>query len=532
MHIQLIHPPVYLNVHAMTALRPALPLGLAYVAGSLRAAGHELSLIDAVAEAPDRVTQEHWGHSIYRLGLSPREISARVDPRAEAIGLTNMWSFSWPLVRRIIHQIKQDHPHLPLVCGGEHFSGMPEKSMQEAPIDVIVLGEGEQQAIEVFAALAAGEREFPAIDGIMWRTDDGMLVRNKPRQRRRAVDEIPWPHWDIFDIETYNKYDLVAGLHAGRTVPILATRGCPYQCTYCSSPGMWTTRWYARNPSDVVDEIESYIRRFGARNFPFQDLTAIVRRDWIVAFCNEILRRNLKVTWQFPSGTRCEVIDEEVARLLYLTGGRALAYAPESGSERTRKLIKKQMKTESLMNAVRASVRNRLNITTFIVIGFPHDTREDLKKTAKLARRLAWEGTDDIAIGFFFPIPNTELYRQLEERRRIDDSDRFLLTPIYANDEKLAPENNYCDNLTAKQLTAWKYRILLSFYAVSFASHPWRVFSLAWNVLRGKETRKMETFLIELKRKGLIWVKSRLGLLEREEHGPPSNDIEAEPQQA
>ena len=530
MHIQLIHPPVYLNVHAMTALRPSLPLGLAYVAGALKEAGHELSLIDAVVEAPEDVTQETWGRSIFRLGLSPEQISARVDPRAEAIALTNMWSFSWPLVRRIIQTLKKDHPELPIVCGGEHFTGLPDQSMSEAPIDIIVLGEGEEQAIRVFEGLARGQREFPEVPGVVWRKggdSQGEWVKNPRADRRKDVDAIAWPYWELFDVETYNKYELINGLHTGKTVPILATRGCPYQCTYCSNPGMWTTRWYARNPVDVVDEIEHYMHRYGATNFPFQDLTAILKRDWVVDFCNEILRRNLKITWQFPSGTRCEVIDDEVAKLLYLTGGRALAYAPESGSERTRKLIKKQMKTSSLMNAVKSSVKHKLNITNFIVIGFPHDTKEDLKLTAKLARRLAWEGTDDIAIGFFFPIPNTELYYKLMAEGRIDGSDEFLLTPIYANDEKLEDENNYCDHMSAKELTRWKYKLLLNFYAVSFATHPWRVLSLAWNVLRGKETRKMETFLIELKRKGWIWLRSKFGQLSHEEHGSDRAEVAA-----
>ncbi len=526
MRITLIHPPVFLNVHAMTALRPALPLGLAYVAGSLRAAGHEVSLIDAVAEAPDRVTRDDLDPRIFRLGLSPEEISARVGKDCDAIGLTNMWSFSWPLVRRIVKRLKADHPELPLVCGGEHFSGLPEFSMSQAPIDVIVRGEGEEAAVEVFAALEKGRRTFEDIQGVVYHeggTLEGRPVRTPDRTRRRELDEIPWPAWDLFDVKAYDEHDLVAGLHAGNTIPILATRGCPYQCTYCSNPGMWTTRWYARNPAKVVDEIEYYVRRYQARNFPFQDLTAILKKDWIVAFCEELLRRNLRITWQFPSGTRCEVIDDEVARLLRLTGGRSLAFAPESGSERTRKLIRKQMKEESLMDAVRASVRHDLNITSFTVIGFPHDTKEDLRETTRLARRLAAAGIDDIAIGFFFPIPNTRLFDELLERGRVDLSDRFLLTPIFANDERCEEENNYCDHLTAKQLTSWKYRILLNFYLVSVLTHPWRVFSLLWNVLRGRETRKMETFLIELKRKGWIWIRSKLGL-----EGVPARNSGAE----
>ena len=510
MYIQLIHPPVYLNVHALTALRPSMPLGLAYIAAALRRSGHRVSLLDAVGAAPELVTNDRH---LFRLGLAPEQIVERLDPAADAFGLTNMWSFSWPLVREIAQRIKARFPEQPLICGGEHFTGLPEHSLRTAPIDYIVTGEGEDAVVALVAALERGA-PIDDVPGVCYLEDDE-LVQTAPAVRKSDVDAVPWPAWDLVDIDAYNEHDLINGVHAGKTVPILATRGCPYQCTYCSSPGMWTTRYITRDPKDVADEIEHYYHTLSARNFPFQDLTAIVKRQWIVDFCQELLGRDLEgITWQFPSGTRYEVIDDEVARLLYLTGGRNLAYAPESGSERTRKLIKKRMKTESLLGAVRASVKNNLNITCFFVLGFPHDEKRDLKHTLRLVRRLALSGIDDIAIGFFFPIPNTELYRQLVEQGRValDDEqafDEFLLTPIYANEARLTEAHNYCEHLSALQLTLWKFRLLASFYGLSFLSRPWRIIHILWNTLRGKETRKLETYLIERKRRFLTRKQAR-----------------------
>ena len=514
MKVQLIHPPLYLNVKAMTALRPSLPLGLAYIAATLREAGHEVSVLDAVGEAPDQVTQGARPQ-LFALGLTIPEIVDRLDPQAGAFGLTNMWSFSWPLVRELIEAIKTRYPDTPLVCGGEHFTGLPEFSMQQAPLDFIVLSEGEETALALFAALEhrlqGEEQDFSQLAGILYRGPGGSPTKSlEPPARTRDLDKIPWPAWDLFDIQTYTQHGFICGVDAGVTIPILATRGCPYQCTYCSNPGMWTTQWFARDPKDVVDEMERWHKTYGATNFPFQDLTAILKRQWVIDFCNELLARDLKITWQFPSGTRCEVVDDEVASLLARTGGRSMAFAPESGSERTRKLIKKRMKTESLMNAVRSSVRNGLNISTFMVIGFPHDTKEDLKETVRLVRRLAVAGIDDSAVGFFFPIPNTELYYQLLESGRIDLSDDFLLTPVFANEEKLLPENNYCDHLSARQLTLWKYRLLLNFYGTSFLVRPWRVFRVLFNAIRGRETSKLETYLVDLRRKMGVAIKQKV----------------------
>src|SRR6185436_3915128 len=96
----------------------------------------------------------------------------------------------------------------------------------------------------------------------------------------------------------YLANNLSYGVGRGRTMPILATRGCPFKCTFCSSPTMWTQRWSPRDPRSVVDEMQSYVERYGATNFDFYDLTAIIRKDWIVQFCRELLDRQLNITWQ------------------------------------------------------------------------------------------------------------------------------------------------------------------------------------------------------------------------------------------
>ncbi len=534
MKITLVHPPVYLNVYAMTALRPSLPLGLAYVASALRKAGHDIRVVDAVGEAPDLVTPGSR-RGISQLGLTPEAIVARLPEDTDAFGVTNMWSFSWPVVREIIHGIKKRFPDKPIVCGGEHFTGLPDFSMEQTPIDYIVLGEGEEGAVDVFGGLAkgwsAGADEWSMIPGIWYRDAAGTPVKSlMPRERKKDIDELAWPAWDLFDVKAYDEKRLITGIRYGMTVPILATRGCPYQCTYCSSPKMWTTRWYARNPKDVVDEIEHWHVTYGADNFPFQDLTAIVKKDWIVAFCKELASRPIcgKITWQLPSGTRVEVIDDEVAMWLAKVNGKSLNYAPESGSEATRKRIKKQMKEESLIRAVKAAAKYRLNVSAFFVAGFPEDTAADLKQTVRLARKLAFLGITDMAFGFFFPIPNTQLYHELREKGRIKElDDDFLLTPIYANESKVEDRNNYSYNLTSKQLTRWRTWTLLNFYAVSFGTRPWRLVSTIWNSLIGKETRKMETFLIDIRRKIRVSIKAWFTKKKKVESGADSEKIAA-----
>ena len=497
MKVTLLHPPVYINKNGLTALRPSLPLGLAYIAAVLRDDKHAVTVIDALGAAPEKMVSDG---DIWRLGLTPEEIIERIPADTQAIGITSMWSYSWPIVRELIQKLKAALPSVPIVCGGEHFTAVPELSMEQSPADFLVLGEGEETAVAIFRALEL-KLDHTVIPGIVFRTADGKVQKNPRRDRIKNVDELPWPAWELFDIEAYSSNRLVSGIYYGKTVPILATRGCPYQCTYCSSPNMWTTRWYARAPKDVIDEIETYHKKYGATNFPFQDLTAILKRDWVVDFCREVESRGLKITWQLPAGTRSEIIDEEVAALLVRSGCRSLNFAPESGSERTRAHMKKMLTDEKLFRAVRASVKAGLNVGAFFVLAYPTDEKEDMQASVRLAARLGRAGVDDVSAGFFFPLPSTEITRQLEKEGKIRYTDAFLQLPIYVHNKFLSEDRKFCDALTAKQLTRWKYRVVAAFYFNSFLFHPGRVFRILWNFVRGKETSKMESFLQETVRK-------------------------------
>ncbi len=499
MRVQLIHPPAHVNPKALTALRPSPPLGLAYIAAALREAGHDVSMLDCLGDAPTQLTPEG---PVSRIGLRDDEILSRIDRDAPVLGITNMWSYAWPALRQLVSKIKNCFPEKIIVAGGEHFTGLAEVSMQQAPIDIIVLGEGERIMNELVGKLEAGNFDASSVDGIVWRDGDKIVMNKRPKGSK-AVDEIPWPAWDLFDLDVYNEHRFLPGTYMGKTVPVLATRGCPYDCTYCSAPNMWERRWAPRAPVEVADEVEFYAKEYGATHFPFQDLTASLQRKWTVDFAREIIKRNLDIKWQLAVGTRCEIMDDEVCQLLYESGCRTLYFAPESGSDRTRKLIKKKMKREALMSAVESTVKAGITLGIFLVIGFPHDRREDLDETVKLVRELARMGVTDICVPVFYPIPASELYDDLIASGRITQCDATLLAPMTAHLPILTEERNYCEHVSARELNFYKYWIVANFYGTSYATHPELMTRMAKNFFKNEEESKMETFVLELKKKVL-----------------------------
>lgn len=455
--ICLVRPPAVESFRFATT-SVALPLGLAYIAAALKAARFDVQVIDAVGEGPESRTRYCQG---YLIGLSLEQIVARISANADIIGITVVFTHEWPAVVKLIALIRRRLPDAAIVIGGEHATSMPEFSLLTSSADVAVLGEGEETIVELVRALRRGQA-LELIPGIAFRRPDGVHTSRR-RDRQTKIDEISVPDWGSFSPVTYHRHRFVGGMYSSRmTMPILATRGCPYQCTYCSAPNMWTPRWIPRDPIAVVNEIESYVHRYGAGNFPFQDLTAIIQKSWIKAFCEELIRRKLDITWQLPTGTRSEAIDAEVAQLLKASGMTSMAYAPESGSEGTRRLIKKKMTNSKLFESVDAAATAGLNVAVFLVIGFPHDRPESIAENYPFIDELGRRGVSDVSVGFYMALPGTELFHSLYDagRIRIDRAYfRHILTSL-----ALVPSQSYCDALSPAALVLWKLRLYRRFY--------------------------------------------------------------------
>ena len=473
---------------------PNPPLGLAYIAAALTEAGFEHRVIDGTGEALDAVSPYPARADFMIQGLTIDEITRRIDPASDVIGISCMFSTLWPVVHRVADAVREKAPRALLVLGGEHGTAVPDHVLATSPFDVVVLGEGEDTFVELLRARAGG-RALGEVKGIAFREGDH-VINTGLSVRRRDVDTIPRPEWESFPIREYITRHQTNGINLGRSMPMLGTRGCPFQCTFCSNPAMWTQRWIARDPKQLADEMELYVRKYEVTNFDFQDLTAIVKRQWIVDFCRELIDRDLKITWQMPSGTRAEVFDAEVADLLYRSGCRALAFAPESGSPKILKAVKKQVDLDHMLTAMGAAVRRGLKLSCFIVIGFPDDTPATLRQTLSLIRRMAVLGVYDVAVSKFVPYPGSELFRRLQREGKIELDDAFFVSPM---DFYTAKAPSYADAVSSRRLYWTMLWFFVNFYVISFALRPWRVVrALARAVITGREETRYAKWFVDV----------------------------------
>ena len=489
--IALVQPPGLLEADSYTFL-PPLPLAVGYLAAYARRAGHEVEVIDAAGSGLCRV--DPWpqrpGHLLR--GLSLPEVVARVSADVEVIGVSSMFTHSWPMVRELTRMLRNAFPRALLVLGGENATALPELVLRETGADLCVLGEGEATFGEILER-AAGGAGYAGLPGTARLDADGRFIQAPPRERIGDLDALPWPAWDLLEPENYLSAKMFMGPgDATRSLPILATRGCPFRCTFCAAERAWTPVWKARTPALVVDEIEHYVRTYGANDFQFQDMTLILRKDWIEAFCRELLRRGLRVTWSLPLGTRSEAIDAGVARLLKSAGCHHITYAPESGSEDILAAVEKRVDLEHLAESARVSLEAGLIVNLFQVIGLPQETASDIRKTFAWIRRMARLGVHELAVSPFIPLPGTRLFDEVRATHPIVVDDEFCYTLAMTS---LFHVKSWNPRLSSRRLMALRILCYVQFYLISFLHHPTRLMALLRNFLFGRVETKSDRAL-------------------------------------
>jgi len=254
-------------------------IGFAYLSGYLRKFGYEPVWVDAISEGISQTWPLDKYPGFGGLGLTFDEIIARIPKDSQVIGIPAMFSGEWPIVRDLFMEVRKHFPKALLVGGGEHLTALTEFSLKDCPaLDVCVRGEGEHTFLELIKAYEE-TGNYSEVDGIAFLDEGKTLCQNEGLPPRiRKIDEIGWPYWPDGYLENFWKTGRALGATTEKDMPFMASRGCPYQCTFCSSPSMWTTRYIIRDVNDAIEEIKHYIKRFAISSVQFYDLTAITKK--------------------------------------------------------------------------------------------------------------------------------------------------------------------------------------------------------------------------------------------------------------
>jgi len=473
--VALVRAPLVFATRALN--NEATPsIAFAYLTSYLRKHGYEVVWVDAIGEGLNQTNElpRHPGYSIQ--GLTFEEVLERIPDDVGIVGFSAMFSGEWPVLRDLIQRVRAKLPEALLVAGGEHATALPEYSLRDCPeLDVCVRGEGEHTFLMVCEAFHEG-RGFEDISGTGFLDHDGAYAEGHGLPRIRDVDNLPWPNWPEGYLEAFWRAGKSYGVSTERDMPMLVSRGCPFRCTFCSSPSMWTTRYVLRDPDDVIAEIKSYIDRYDITAIQLYDLTAITKKRWAVEFCHKLLDAGIHLKWSLPSGTRSEALDEETLGLLRQTGCNYLVYAPESGSPRTLKRIKKQVSLEKLTRSALTAKRLGLTLRTNLIIGFPEETRIDVLRTVLFGLKLAIRGVDEVSINIFSPYPGTELFDGLQSAGKVELNDAYFLKLTSLNSDYTSINPLTVNSaMGPRELGLYRIAFMLANYALGYLLYPRRI---------------------------------------------------------
>lgn len=354
-----------------------LPCGLCYLHSTLRESGFDSLLVNFSAWSKIEVT---------------RQLMA-AQPDVLAI---SQWTHNRHASLDLARIARQLNPKCTIVMGGAHATFQYEEILhQDSPVDLVLLGEGEETLLELSRELKSAHR-WRGVRGIAYRWDSE-IITNPPRDLISDLDALPFA-------SSYLEHSV--GVDCELQAEFIVTaRGCPYSCNFCSSPGFWGRRIRFRSPEHIADEIDFIKRRYGLIYFSIRDDTFTADRCRAIDFCRILIERRAHIMWNCQS--RVTNLDEDLLIWMKRAGCECVQLGVESGSPRMLSHLGKTITPHQVELAAAAVRKIGINLSVYLISDIPGETDDDRAATVELMHRIC---PDD---GFVSPLayyPGTSLF--------------------------------------------------------------------------------------------------------------------------
>src|SRR3954463_12765811 len=388
------------------ARQPYAPLGALYAASCVREHGYSVALFDAMlasseaewADALDRhrprfavIYEDNFNYLSKMCLLRMRQAALTMIDAARRRGITTI----------VAGADATDHPVTYLDRGAA----------------VVVTGEGEVTLVELLDTLSrarestapdgvSGDVRLKTIDGLCLRDEEGRVVHTRPRTIIRQLDSLPFPAWDLVDVERYRS--TWRAHHGYFSMNLVTTRGCPYHCNWCAKP-IYGQRYTARSPEHVVEEMAWLKRTFRPDHLWIADDIFGLKPGWIERFASLLQARAAAIP--FKCLLRADQVTAEVARALRHADCQTAWIGAESGSQRILDAMEKGTRVDQIGEATRLLHAAGVEVGFFLQFGYPGETRDDIERTLEMVRTCA---PDDIGVSVSYPLPGTTFYQRVQ----------------------------------------------------------------------------------------------------------------------
>lgn len=351
--------------------RVAPPVGIMYLASCAREkfGGAEIKIVDLLI-------RDNYDQTL-------------AEFKPDVVGFSTLTCEAF-LLPDLIARAKSSAGRPLVIVGGPHATSSPLSIFAQTAADIAVLGEGEHTFVEIIEKYSKGEEIAGTAGAVVKVTDkksgNFKIVRGPVRPAIDKLDSLPFPAWDLIEIDEYQKYfDMNIWHSEDRYMTIFTSRGCPYQCIYCHR--IFGKKPRFRSAENVVDEIEAVHKKYKIKEFQVIDDIYNLYPARIVKIAQLLKERNIKVLFSFPNGLRADIMTEDTLKAMKESGAYNLTFAIESASPRLQKLMRKGVNVEKAEKIIEMAEKMGFIVNGFFMLGFPGETYFEMMGTVDFAVR-------------------------------------------------------------------------------------------------------------------------------------------------
>jgi radical SAM superfamily enzyme YgiQ (UPF0313 family) len=401
---------------------------------------------------------EKKGYSVRIVDLTALGLSENAVPqiilkeKPELVGITAMTSTINSAIS-VARKVKESDSKILVVLGGAHASILPEETLQKNPeIDIIVRGEGEKTFLELVEAIERKVSDLGGILGLTYRIESE--VKSNPlRPILLDLDELPFPAFHLLPKGKYRLHPPFG--RRSPAMPIMISRGCPYNCIFCSK-SVFGNKYRNNSPAYVVNQIRLLIEKFGVREIKFYDDVFTLDKKWVMAICAELKRQGISVPWTCE--TRVNLVNSELLKTMKDAGCYMIAYGVESGDQEILTEVGKNVTLDQITNAFSLTHKAGISTVGYFMLGAPNETPETIKRTIEFAKKL---NPDFVQFSIATPYPGTELNRLAAEKGCLPKSWNGY---VYADLKSVGSSFSELTTMSGEELREWNKKAYSSFY--------------------------------------------------------------------
>ena len=415
MKVLLINPSK-IHLHNTKGVRLGLPLSLMYIAAVLEENSIPVKIFDSlISEATEIIKYPKYTYH----GVPDYYLKRIIDKeKPNVVGITNPFTSQIESTIKVARLVKEINSNIFIVVGGPHFAVLGKQFLEENnDVDVAIAGEGEIAMLELVKALK-NKKSYNNIKGLIFRSKDSqnnIEIKNNYLEPIKNLDDLPLPAYHLVDVERYFHF-LEKGLSSRpnkykNSISMITSRGCPYNCIFCSIHLHMGKLWRAHSADYVISHIEHIINKYNVKHISFEDDNFTFNFQRCENIIDQILKKRININWDTPNGVRADTLSESLLSKMKESGCQELIVAAESGDQDTLdNIIKKSLKLENIIQVAQWCKKLKIRLRSYFIIGFPGETKTKIQKTIDFAFMLYKKFNVKPNLLFATPLVGTKLY--------------------------------------------------------------------------------------------------------------------------